>query len=612
MIPNKVPKLDLLSAKFEEWGNISDPVKRSKAVTEFYMAKILEPTYYGSNGVLTDGANDGGLDAYLEIDAEKKIILVQCVWLDQGGSSLSKKDGRKLLHFYEDYLSKNEIAGLKEDVAQFVRKYNSILKGYELEFRYVTNGVVQKADASAYPAALQVIGPTMLDIELYCAFAEVEPVKNTIEFRLDDKKYFEWTIRTDPNQKVNVLQCMVSGLDLAQAYRIHKDKLLMRNLRFLLGGKINERIYETAEKPEESSKFYLYHNGISVTCDKYEFVNREEGVAVKLTNAQIVNGGQSTATLSKIPDAILDTIRLPCKISQTTDTGLEQSIAESNNTQNSIKPLDLIANSDSLVFLQNFAAGMITPPIFLKRKSGKEDWKNVKMGEGLKKPPSLRTIHYKDAAQGFFAFSGHPVKAYGAPTPYITPNSNGIYLSMVRYPDPKLMIAAGLLTKYENEVDTVVPKFTKYWSTWAVAAFGHIYNYEMTNNKTKKQALSKILSEKGPETWKHPIRGELIKLFEEIFPKYYPKLQFGEDYLMQGFFKGQQEVFDIDKVRGIAPTDILSYIGVGKSDLKLSELKNAQKISFTRYDVDFAVFAAAMHKELAADSSILNRIIASF
>jgi len=117
----------------ERWGQITNDAARSKEVLQFYAYKILAPRHRGVLATIeiTDGPKDGGLDGYLQDDGKKSVVLLQCQWLDSEGKTLSKSDARKLLSFYNDHLLKDNDAGLKPDVAKFVKKWNSFLKGYK-------------------------------------------------------------------------------------------------------------------------------------------------------------------------------------------------------------------------------------------------------------------------------------------------------------------------------------------------------------------------------------------------------------------------------------------------------------------------------------------------
>ena len=246
-----------------------------------------------------------------------------------------------------------------------------------------------------------------------------------------------------PAQKIRVIQCMLAAEDLVRAYAIYQRDLLIRNLRYGLAGNINQRMKETAES-EIRSAFYVFHNGISIVCSKFDLLDftksrvtsdvadilqlypslsKEQAQYIVdsmgewgrmnfiyLKDLQIVNGGQSTVTLSKVEKSKLKDISVPCKISETTQREIAQYIAIYNNTQNKITPADLVANTDEQSFLQNFAALEIDPPIFYQRKE-REQWTDIFRVRGPA-PLKERWVEYEQVYQAFLSWTGKPGPAY--------------------------------------------------------------------------------------------------------------------------------------------------------------------------------------------------------
>jgi hypothetical protein len=600
---NDTLSLDTLTPWREQWSAIPDDFNRSKTVLDFYLYKVLLPQYSGAKIENTDGANDGGLDGYLISEPQKKIIILQSKWKDKDGTVLSKKDARELLGFYNDHMVADNVNGLRQDVGLFVKKFNSILKAYKVELRLITNGAVDQDDLSVYPTdSFTLVNVETLTGEFKSALSELEVPANSIKFDLMPKSYFEFK---PPDDAVRILQCVIRGDDLKAAYDTVGDKLLIKNLRLAVGGRINSEIVDTADDSNERGLFYLYHNGISIVCDQYKLTEQDpEHPQITLANASIVNGGQSTVSLCTAEKNALKHVFLPCKITENHDRDLTKKIAKYNNTQNPMDVYGWIANDPEIVFLQNFAATMINPPVFLQRRKGAEKWTHVRLGSDKPAPPKIRRTSYVDAAQSFFAFTGHPSRAYSSPKPYITP-PNPCYYEIVNYPDPRVVIVSALLANYEDAMDVEEP-FTKYWDMWMIAAYGHLFNYKF-DKEEKEKAIENLLSSFGPSVYSKSLRDPLRKLFISIFKKYYsPGLKYKQDYLMQGFFKGQADVFPIDSVKGITVSDVKAYVGVDSG--KFSDMRDHQKVQYSTYDVPFAIFAAAIDMELAADKKILSKL----
>ena len=101
-------------------------------------------------------------------------------------------------------------------------------------------------------------------------------------------------------------------------YDRYGAKLLQRNVRsFLqLRGKVNKGIIETVRTAPD--QFLAYNNGISATATAVVLDDRADGTyLVKLDDLQIVNGGQTTATLhhAAVREGIdLSQVQVPAKI----------------------------------------------------------------------------------------------------------------------------------------------------------------------------------------------------------------------------------------------------------------------------------------------------------
>jgi hypothetical protein len=92
---------------------------------------------------------------------------------------------------------------------------------------------------------------------------------------------------------------IIPGATLAAIYERWGTRLLEKNVRSFLQarGKVNQGIRNTILK--EPEMFLTYNNGISVTAELAETVRTGDGglALVKVSDFQIVNGGQTTASL---------------------------------------------------------------------------------------------------------------------------------------------------------------------------------------------------------------------------------------------------------------------------------------------------------------------------
>jgi hypothetical protein len=93
--------------------------------------------------------------------------------------------------------------------------------------------------------------------------------------------------------------CVIPGGALADIYQQYGSRLLEGNVRSYLGtrGRINKMIRKTVAT--EPAMFFAYNNGISATATKAVVQQQPDGLRlIEVTDLQIVNGGQTTATLA--------------------------------------------------------------------------------------------------------------------------------------------------------------------------------------------------------------------------------------------------------------------------------------------------------------------------
>lgn len=138
-------------------------------------------------------------------------------------------------------------------------------------------------------------------------------------------------------------------------FRLYEDfgsRLLELNVRSFLSarGRVNSGIRRTLK--DEADRFMAYNNGIVVTVDHLETVTLPDGrpAISKLRGLQIVNGGQTTASIhraKKVDRADLSTVFVPAKITLIEPSVHEEIVAQVSrcaNTQNVIQMADFSAN----------------------------------------------------------------------------------------------------------------------------------------------------------------------------------------------------------------------------------------------------------------------------
>ncbi|MHA3062877.1 AIPR family protein [Acinetobacter sp. ANC 4641] len=156
---------------------------------------------------------------------------------------------------------------------------------------------------------------------------------------------------------------------LADLYNDYGAKLLEQNVRSFLQAKggVNKGIRNTILK--EPEYFFCYNNGITATASDVEVLIKEGHTYIsKVVDLQIVNGGQTTASLAKakIKDkADLSKIFVQMKLTKVSHEQSEKvvpRISQYANTQNKVNLSDLSANHPYHIKIEELSRKMWAPP----------------------------------------------------------------------------------------------------------------------------------------------------------------------------------------------------------------------------------------------------------
>ncbi len=166
------------------------------------------------------------------------------------------------------------------------------------------------------------------------------------------------------NEIYDCYLAIVPGTVLATLYRNYSTRLLESNVRAFLQqtGKINKGIRDTIRnKPE---MFFPYNNGLAATAQNVNCITDDEGqlIITKIKDFQIVNGGQTTASLfhtEKKFKADLSKVFVQMKLTVIKDdvekNRIVPLISRFANSQNKVSELDLSSNNPFLQKLEELS-----------------------------------------------------------------------------------------------------------------------------------------------------------------------------------------------------------------------------------------------------------------
>lgn len=154
------------------------------------------------------------------------------------------------------------------------------------------------------------------------------------------------------------------GRLLADIYGEYGQRLLEQNVRTFLQfrGKVNKGIRSTIIN--EPDMFFAYNNGITATAESVEI---ESGAISSIKNLQIVNGGQTTASIlgaAKAADSGLNRVFVQMKLSIVDPANAElivPKISEYANTQNRVNAADFFSNHPFHIRIEDFSRRLWAP-----------------------------------------------------------------------------------------------------------------------------------------------------------------------------------------------------------------------------------------------------------
>lgn len=211
----------------------------------------------------------------------------------------------------------------------------------------------------------------VIDIHFLYKISEQSRVPIEIDFKDFDGEKFEvpCLLASEINPNFKSYIAILPGTCLAKLYERYGARLLEQNVRSFLqvGGRnsVNYGIRSTIRN--EPEKFFAYNNGIAATADHIELDDSGHYIS-KISNLQIVNGGQTTASIyntAKKDRADISKIFVQVKLS-VIENPVEYSeivslISKYANTQNKVNNADFSANNPALVAFEKLSRFILSP-----------------------------------------------------------------------------------------------------------------------------------------------------------------------------------------------------------------------------------------------------------
>lgn len=221
-----------------------------------------------------------------------------------------------------------------------------------------------KYSAYSFKVTLDVLDIEKIYRSKMVGFEKEDLVISCADFGVEGIPCIKADIETD---QYDSYLAIVPGTFLAEIYKKHGPTLLESNVRSFLkfNGGVNKGIRGTILN--EKSRFFTYNNGISTTAKSVVTKTSNKGLLItEFTDLQIINGGQTTATLAATNiknNADLSGIFVQMKLTVLKDENPEliRNIATYANSQNKVKTADLNSSHPFYVRIEEFSRKVYAP-----------------------------------------------------------------------------------------------------------------------------------------------------------------------------------------------------------------------------------------------------------
>ncbi|MDC7285778.1 AIPR family protein [Bifidobacterium thermophilum] len=186
-----------------------------------------------------------------------------------------------------------------------------------------------------------------------------------VDFTQDGLHPLRALLASSPDSPNPVYLAVMPGEDLARIYDRWGARLLEQNVRVFLQArsKVNKGIKGTLE--HEPELFFSFNNGLTTTAEAVR-ISEDGNYILSMDNLQIVNGGQTTASIYAAYRAGCDLskvfVQMKLNVIQPSDVEeLVPQISRFANTQNKVSEADLFSNHPFHTRIQALSQRLLAP-----------------------------------------------------------------------------------------------------------------------------------------------------------------------------------------------------------------------------------------------------------
>ncbi|MBT7790351.1 MAG: AIPR family protein [Calditrichaeota bacterium] len=286
-----------------------------------------------------------------------------------------KKAFKRVEKFFTICLSPTFLDNLEEstpayDLAHFIRTQLDRIQ--RIRFFLITNAVLSKRVTSVKSDEFKGIKCTynVWDIGRIFRIESSGKAREEliVDFRLESPNGIPCLPAFTGSDDIESFLLVLPGELVADLYDEYGERLLEQNVRTFLQfrGNVNKGIRKTIQN--EPEMFFAYNNGLTATAEAIESSDDRHSI-YKIHNLQIVNGGQTTASIftsKKQLRANLSNVFVQMKLTVIPPEKVEKvvpRISEYANTQNKVSAADFFSNHPFHLRIEEISRRLWAPPI---------------------------------------------------------------------------------------------------------------------------------------------------------------------------------------------------------------------------------------------------------
>jgi len=274
-------------------------------------------------------------------------------------TSLANQLAKRAQRFFEKCLDSNFYQSMEETDSAYPLVRDICLKSANIsgvKVIIITNGEISKSIKDFGSNAIQnyQFNFDIWDIERIHRIDSSSTGKEAIEIDFESEfgEQLPCLKAFSESDKYQSYLLVLPGSLLSQLYDKYTERLLEQNVRTFLQfkGKVNKGMRNTIVN--EPNMFFAFNNGLTATAEEITTAEKQGSIFIsKLKNLQIVNGGQTTASIYntlKKEKADLSQVFIQVKLTIVPPEFVETivpKISEFANTQNKVNAADFFSNS---------------------------------------------------------------------------------------------------------------------------------------------------------------------------------------------------------------------------------------------------------------------------